>query len=203
MLITAAEPRKKNMTALFIDGEYAVSVDTVTFLSSGIRAGHEIDDDELYELIQSSNINRAKEKALCLIEYRARTKKEIEDRLLPLYGEKATGLALERLSELGLIDDFAFALEYAEMLINRKHYSRKRAEYEMIKKGIDKEIIEESLDRIDIDPVEQIKILLQTKYARRSSDEKTRAKTVNSLRAMGYNWSDINDAMNEVYDEMI
>ena len=72
MLITAAEERKKGMTALYIDGEYAVSVDTVTLMSSGYKTGSEINDEQLYELIQMSKINRAKEKALYLIEYRAR-----------------------------------------------------------------------------------------------------------------------------------
>ena len=71
MLITAAEERKKGMTALYIDGEYAVSVDTVTLVSSGFRTGSEITDEELYELINASKVSRAKEKALYLIEYRA------------------------------------------------------------------------------------------------------------------------------------
>ena len=44
MLITAAEERKKGMTALYIDGEYAVSVDTLTLAASGFRTGSEIDD---------------------------------------------------------------------------------------------------------------------------------------------------------------
>ena len=38
--------------------------------------------------------------------------------------------------------------------------------------------------------------------ARRLSNEKDRARTVNSLKAMGYRWSDIKEAMSEyIYDE--
>ena len=61
MLITAVEERKKGMSALFIDGEYAVSIDTVTFISSGKHTGSDITDEELYELIENSKISRAKE----------------------------------------------------------------------------------------------------------------------------------------------
>ena len=75
MLITAAEERKKGLTALYIDGEYAVSVDTVTFASMGFKEGKDITDEELHELLQASNIARAKEKALYLLEYRSRTRK--------------------------------------------------------------------------------------------------------------------------------
>ena len=41
----------------------------------------EITDEELYELIETSKYNRAKEKALYLIEYRSRTKRELYDNI--------------------------------------------------------------------------------------------------------------------------
>ncbi len=195
MTITGIEERKKSMTALYIDSEYAVSVDTMTFLSTGKKIGSEITDDELYELIETSKYNRAKEKALYLIEYRSRTKKELYDKLVVLFGENASERAIERLEELGLINDEKYAREYAEVLLERKGFSRQRAEFELMKKGIDKDVIEEILDELEPEPVEQIKKLLQTKFARRLSNEKDLAKTVNSLKAMGYRWSDINDAI--------
>ena len=197
MLITATEERKKSMTALFIDGEYAVSVDTMTFMSSGKKTGSEITDDELYELIEKSKISRAKEKALYLIEYKSRTKRELLDRLIPLYGQNASELAVERLEQVGLINDESFAREYAESLLLRKKFSKERTTFEMSKKGIDKSVIEEIIDEVAPDPVEQITSLLEAKFARNLSDEKGRAKTVNSLKAMGYRWSDIKDAMSE------
>ena len=203
MLITAAEERKKGLTALYIDGEYAVSVDTVTLISSGKKAGSEISDEELYELIGNSRINRAKEKALYLIEYRSRTRKEIWDRLVPLFGETAAQAALDRLEELGLINDESYARELAEQLITKKHYSRDRTVYELIKKGIDKETAEEIADEYEVEPCQQIRALIETKYARAMSDEKGRARAVNSLRAMGFRWSDIREVMSdyEEYDD--
>ena len=195
MTITGIEERKKSMTALYIDGEYAVSVDTMTFLSVGKKVGSEITDDELYELIETSKYNRAKEKALYLIEYRSRTKKELYDKLVVLFGESASERAIERLEELGLINDEKYAREYAEVLLERKGFSRQRAEFELMKKGIDKDVIEEILDELEPEPVEQIRKLLQTKFARRLSNEKDLAKTVNSLKAMGYRWSDISEAI--------
>ena len=202
MLITAAEERKKGMTALYIDGEYAVSVDTVTLASQGFRTGSEISDEELHDLLEASKVNRAKEKALYLIEYRSRTRKEIADKLIPLYGERAAESAIERLEELGLIDDEKYAREYAEQLIFRKKFSEKRAAFELLKKGIDKELAEEIIRELSPDPIEQITALLETKFARRLATEKDRARTVNSLRTMGYHWSDIREAMDSLELEM-
>ena len=151
MLITAAEERKKGLTALYLDGEYAVSVDTVTLASFGYTAGATITDEQLHELLTVSNINRAKEKALYLIEYRSRTRRELWDKLRPLYGEAAAEAAIERLEELGLINDEAYARDYAEQLIERKHFSRERAAFEMMKKGIDRELADEVLDEYEKD----------------------------------------------------
>lgn len=198
MLITAIEERKKGLSALFIDGEYALSIDTVTLVSSGKRIGSEMTDEELHDLISRSNINRAKEKALYLIEYRARSRKEIEDKLLPLYGEEAAEAAIDRLEQLGLIDDESFAREYAEQLLTKKKFSVRRALFELMKKGIDKALAEEILEEMEPDPVEQILSVIERKYARSLDDEKGRNRTINGLRAMGYQWEDIKEALSQL-----
>ncbi len=197
MLITSAEERKKGMTALFIDGEYAVSIDTVTLMSSGFRTGSEISDEQLYDLIQLSKINRAKEKALYLIEYRARSRKEIEDKLVPLYGEQAAEQAIERLGQLGLIDDEGFAREFARQLFENRHYSSKRVSFELMKKGIDRYLIDEIIEELEPDAHEQIEKILSTKYSRCLDDEKGRQRAINGLRAMGFSWYDIKDCLPE------
>lgn len=197
MLITAIEERKKGMSALFIDGEYAVSIDAVTLISSGKKTGSEISDEELYSLIEASKLARAKEKALYMIEYRARTRRELEDKLVPMFGENAAEGAIGRLEELGLINDEDFAREYARSLIEKKHFSDKRAVFELIKKGVDKELAQEVVAEMDSDPVQQIQTLLETKYSRNLNDEKGIQRTVNGLRSMGFSWYDIKDAMSD------
>ena len=202
MLITAIEERKKGMSALFIDGEYAVSIDTVTLISSGKRTGSEITDEELYDLIELSKLNRAKEKAMYLLEYRQRSSREIEEKLLPLYGEKATEAAVERLTDLGLINDESFARDYARNILEVKRFSGKRVLYEMRKKGIDKELAEEIIEEYDADPVEQIIEVINRKYLRSLNDEKGRKRIISGLRNMGYGWEDIKEAFYELDIEL-
>ena len=66
MQITAIEPRRKALSALFLDGEFAMNIDKETLLKSGYQLGMEISDEELYELKQASDLRRANEKALYL-----------------------------------------------------------------------------------------------------------------------------------------
>ncbi len=198
MLITAIEERKKGMSALFIDGEYALSIDTVTLVSSGKRQGSEITDEELYELIETSKANRAKEKALYLIEYRSRSRREIEEKLVPLYGETAAQTAVERLEQLGLINDEEYAREYATQLLENKKFGVRRAAFELMKKGIDKALAEEILEELAPDPTEQIIKVIEKKYSRCLDDEKGRNRAINGLRSMGYCWEDIKQALYEL-----
>ena len=79
MVVTAVEPRRKSFSALYIDGEFAMKLDTETLLANHIRAGVEIDDEDLHNLVIESNNKRAKEKALWLISYRDHSEKELVD----------------------------------------------------------------------------------------------------------------------------
>ena len=51
MLITAIEPRRKAMSALYIDGEFVMNLDTRTLIENRFDVGREIDDDDLHEII--------------------------------------------------------------------------------------------------------------------------------------------------------
>ena len=59
MELTAAEPRRKGLTQLYIDGEAAVKVDAEIFLLSKLKPGDQLTDEELHELIQASDARRA------------------------------------------------------------------------------------------------------------------------------------------------
>lgn len=201
MTVTALEERKKGMSAVFIDGEYAMMLDTFTLAKEGIKVGSDIDDDTLHEVIKQSNYNRAKEKALNLIEYRSRSRKEIVERLRPLYGEEAAMLAADKMVDLGLVNDNAFARDLAYELLNRKKYGAKRAVYELMRKGVDRELADEVIEELSPDPQEQIHKLLETKYAKKLYDDKSRKKTANAIAALGYSYSDINAVMRELDNE--
>ena len=194
MLITAIEPRRKALSALFLDGEFVMNLDTQTLLENRFDVGREIDDEELQEIIELSNERRAKEKALWLISYRDHSKKELRDKIRRTCDDASAEKAVERMEELGLVNDENFARRYARKLIFEKKMSKRAALFELSRKGIDKETAEEILDEIDVDYREQIKDFLDKKY-RDLSDEKTKRRAVAALQRLGYGWDDIKAAM--------
>ena len=196
MIVTAVEPRRKSFSALYIDGEYAMKLDTQTLFENHITAGVELSDEDLRGLIELSDTRRAKEKAMWLISYRDHSSKELFDKLRKDYSEDAANKALERMQELRLIDDESFARRYASEL-HSKHQSPSTIRYKLTQKGIDKDFADEIIESLEIDPKAEIEALIQKKYARALSDEKGVRRTVAALQRAGYRYSDIKSVLNE------
>lgn len=196
MVITAIEPRRKSLSAIFIDGEYALKLDTETVLSARLKVGQEIDDDRLYELIKTSDARRAKEKALWLISYRDHSEGELRQKLSKDFCEEAVNSAIERLTELGLIDDENFARKYAESL-SRKHLSNRQIQQKLRLKGIDRDLTSDTVEDLELDEKEEIRALINKKYIRKLSDEADLRRTVAALQRRGFAYSDIKAVISE------
>ncbi len=201
MTITDIVPKRKKLSAIYIDGEYAVKIDTETIIASNLSVGSEITDEQLKELIDSSEEKRAKEKALWLLSSRDHSKRELETKIRRTATADSAKKAVERMEELGLVNDEKFARRYAEELINVKHLSVRGAKYKLTEKGIDKDLADEILEELDPDPREHIEILIERKYRKNLSDEKGRRKAVAALQRMGYSWGDIKAVMSNYFED--
>lgn len=195
MLITAMEPRRKRLTALFLDGELAMKLDTETLLQAGLRIGMELDDEALYELIQRSAARRAQEKALYLLEHRSHSKKELADKISRTTGREAAERAAQRMEDLGLVDDGRYARDLAAELLRRKGFAARRAEYELLQKGIDRGMAREIVEELAPEPEEALRMLVERKYSGSLSDEKGRRRVVAALQRLGYSGEDIRSAL--------
>ncbi len=201
MLITAIEPRRKSLSAVYIDGEFAMKLDTACLLENHIKAGSEITDEELHELIKKSDAHRAKERALYLITYRDHSKKELTQKIKRTTSEEAAKQAVEKLEELGLINDDSYAERYARDLLNLKHMAPRGIIYKLQEKGIDKELANRVVEEMEIDPQIELCVIIEKKYVNRLSDEKEKRRAVAALQRLGYSWSDIKQALNNYVSE--
>ena len=204
MELTAAEPRRKGLTQLFLDGEAAVKIDTEIFVRSGLKPGDELTDDELHRLIEASDTRRAQEKALYLLEYRSHSKKELAEKIARTAASKeAAQAAADRMEELGLVDDEAYARELARVLFTRKRYGKMRVKQELRQKGIANELIEELLSEYgnEDEALENLQEILARKYPDWREDERTRRRAFAGLQRLGYSYELIRRAMAAPEDE--
>ncbi len=195
MFITAIEKRRNMLSALFLDGEFAVNIDTETLLRFRYRPGMKISDEQLNELITASDIRRANERALYLLEHRSYSKKELIEKIQRTTSKEAAQAAVDRMEELDLINDKDYAKRYMAKLFHHKGYAASRVQYELRQKGIDKEMIAELMEEEQPEPVDKILEVIQKKYLRYLQDEKGYRRAVNGLQRLGYRYEDIKQAL--------
>jgi len=210
-----AKPGKGEKIHLSLDGEYIATVNADYWFTCGIKSGSEVTPEQLEELLTESARRKMMNKALDLLSLRDYSRRELSDKLVTKAWEKKEQKDMDlgslkqqasdicdRLEELGLLNEERFARSYVDELIRRKHLSRSGLRTTLIQKGVQRDIIETVLEEVDVDPVEQIRELLETKFKTRDlSDEKQKTRTVNALLRLGYRYNEIHAAMGDQLED--
>ena len=115
-----------------------------------------------YDLKVNDNIERfydeisyeaSLEKGIFLISLKDRTKKEIRLKLEEKFRNKSAILqAIEKLEELGYLNDLNYAISYIES----KTYGKNRISYNLFQKGIDRSTVEKAYLTLDEEKEENI-----------------------------------------------
>ncbi len=190
---------KANKIHIYVDEEYRATVDSDFWYSEKYRNYKEINEEELTELLNTVSFRRAYNKGLDFLSRRPYGTKELIKKICEKGHEKESAQkACERLLELGLLNDEEYARILANDLLERKSYSMKRIKQELAFRGIDREIIENTVDSLDNEPQKSIIILVKKKYINKLNDEKGKKRTVDALLRLGYSYSDIKNALNTI-----
>ncbi len=197
MKITSIEPFKgKTLKVSFESGE-------PIFINSDIAAEYHLEKDieipqgGIDDIVRANDIRRAKERALYLLDNRDYSYAELFKKLSENYDEDICYEVLNRLAELGCIDDRRYARYLAEKLCAVKKYGYFKAREEMRLKGLSRDIIEEALEEYTGDCSERLLELIDKKYARYLTDEKGVKKVKAALARLGYSFADINAAISD------
>lgn len=200
MKITAKQG-KGTKIHIHIDGEYLLTVDEDFWFSSGYVSGDEIDDGDLAAFKEAAGSRLAFNSAMFSLDMRDHSEREIRQKLSRKYDEQSVDTAVEKLLDLGLVNDRRYAEHLCRELFERKKFGKSRVISELYRKGISREIINEVLDEYEEenepDNVERIVDIIRKKYYNKLIDEKSRQKTVAALVRLGYSFSDIHQAMSE------
>lgn len=188
MTITNIKTGKKGNILIYADGEYVLSVPREVFLKAFLKKGDTISKKDILSLSEQTNAYKANFKALNLLSYRAHSKKELEEKLKHRIDEKSAKIATEKMENIGLINDEAYAKEYAMHLSKNKMYSLKRISFELSKKGIEHDIISKVFEEIEINEEENIQKILSKKTF---SNEKEKKRVIAYLIRLGYSWEKI------------
>lgn len=201
MKISSVQPFKgKTLKLDFEEGE-PVFINADVAAQFHLKVGMELPEAALEEIVKANDIRRAKERALYLLDIKDYSYVEMFRKLSESYSEDICFEVLNRLVELGCINDRRYAERWAEHLCVTKKFGYYKAKEELKRKGLPGDIIEEALEPYKDNCSERIAELINKKYAKYLCDEKGVNKVKAALARMGYSFSEINQAIKSFYDE--
>ena len=202
MTITQLQETKKGRFSVFANGEFLFSVHKDTFLlRPELAVGRQVTVETLEEIRLEDEALSCKEKALTLLEYSSHSAGRLAEKLRRHYPPETVEQVVQRLRELGLLDDLDYGRRLAADLLNLRGYSLGRVRQTLYQRRLDKETIDQVMGELsEIDQIAPIVALVNKKYLQKLREPRGREKVAAALQRRGYRYDEIREALSQVTD---
>lgn len=149
MKITKIEIQKKDKHRynIFIDGVFAFGLYEDSVLKYGLRTGDELNEEKIKEMREFDEFGYGKKTAYSFLAYKPRSKKDLVKKLKQKkLSDKIIEDIIELLEKQKYLDDKIYAKNYLEDKLNSKPIGKRLAKLKLFEKGIDKELIETTIN---------------------------------------------------------
>ena len=206
--ITAIKETKKGRLALFLDGEFAFSLDEETFAAADLHVEDELDAWQLEELRRKSDTRKAVDRALDILALRDHAAGELYQKLCRKFDPHSAAAAVAKAEELGLLNDESYARRRAAELL-RKRKSRREIAADLNAKGIDRDTAAAVVDELVAAPaagegyrpeLPAAVALIEKSYARKLAEGK-RPQVMAALARRGFPHGVIREAVDRFAGE--
>ncbi|NND73277.1 MAG: hypothetical protein HKN43_17010 [Rhodothermales bacterium] len=205
--VTAIKAQKSiSRVSLYLDESFAFGLAVSVLAGSPVKVGQRLSAEVLRSLLDADFKQKARHVAFNYLSFRARTASELRLRLNKYSGSaEFVEEIVEEFIKLQLVDDESYALEFVSSRHRSKGHGPSRLRSDLMKKGVNREIIEAALSSLDSTRMDQrAEDLLRTKwrsYGRLESTEKRRNRSIAFLLRRGYNYGIARDAYNKVEND--
>lgn len=185
------QQKRKDRVNVYINNEYGFSCSEELIFLHSLKKDMSIDIDNLSHIIDEEDYIKCKNDALRAVEKSYKTEKEIINKLIEKgYSDKNINRVIRFLKEYDFINDCKYVELYVDEKIKKR--GRKRIKYELLKKGIEENIINDKLDNISYEYESSIiKVLAEKKYSilidKENNSFKIYNKLFNYFSRLGYN----------------
>ena len=201
--ISALEVQKRNKerVSVFLDGEYAFSLTLIE--AARLHKGQTLSDSEIAELRARDSIERAVDQAVRFLSFRPRSTSEIRDNLTKKQvPPEAIEAALKRLTQLGYVDDLAFARYWVN---NRDEFRPKgplALRQELREKGITSRLCDQVLAEVDFADAAYRAVQRQVRRWNGLDQTTFRQKVYEFLARRGFRAETIRDVTGRLQEEL-
>ncbi len=194
------QKKRRNRFSVFLDEQFGFGLSQDTLLKSGIARGDTLDDAQIDRILQMEERYRIKEKAFRLLAVRARSRKELADRLGDAgYDKSNITDIIDMLEQQHYINDAEFAVMFARSRMISKPCGRLLLRRELKQKGLDDAHIERAIAEVfkDTDEVRTARQVAEKRRKRLASvdEAKARKRITDLLLRRGFSWDVVHEIM--------
>jgi regulatory protein len=141
-------PRKPGRYIVDVDGREFAVVNFEVLTETKTKIGVVVDDARAAQLREANDVVETYDRALNLLAFRARSARELGRRLMDKGASAAcTEKVIEKLREVGLIDDADFARQVARSKVSGGA-SRRGVHQELFKRGVARDVADEAVTEV-------------------------------------------------------
>lgn len=167
-----------------------------------LSEGMSVSPSALEQIKGADILRKAKKRSLYLLGERDMCRGELLSKLTKTYGSEIAEEAVDYAAELGYINDEEYAPKLAEYLIRRKRWGVYRAKRDMIHRGLDAELVENTLAEFSEEELdEELCGLIEKKYSSKISDYDDRRRTIAALMRRGYGYASIKRCIERLLED--
>ncbi|GEL05860.1 recombination regulator RecX [Rummeliibacillus sp. G93] len=189
----SAQKRNQERYNIFLNEEYAFSVDEGILIQYGLTKGKVLDSLTVEEIAFDDEIQRAFNRSLSYLSYQMRSEHEVRQKLKGLeFGDAVIQEALQKLKKLGFLNDES----YSRALVETKKKTAKKGpraiKMDLKKRGIEENLQQRVLDEFSEDEQAKIAKQLAEKVVRsehRKTPVQIKQKIQDLLLRKGYSYS--------------
>ena len=198
---------EKNVT-LVLDNDEKLFLAFEVFIKSGLRKNDEISESRFTSLIEENQTYHLKQKAFRLLGRRQHSAFELKLKLRQKgYKNDLISSVVIQLLESNYLNDYDFAKTFTEENIKNKLWGSRKIEAELIKKGVDKEIITQVISEkfSNENQLEKAIELGKKKYkslvVRNTDKDKIQPKLYAFLLSKGYDYDIIKRMIDSIIEK--
>lgn len=193
------QKKDKNRCSVFINEEFAFGIDLDCVIKYDIQKGNRYTDGEYEKLLQKLQYEKAKFAALRYINYSPRSIKETRDKLQSFeFEESIIDKTIDFLLSYGYLDDLEYAKVFIRSRIEGKRHGRNKVSYDLIMRGVGKDISGPILDQYQDAEYEGATYLYKKRTkGKELRDYKERIKITRYLQGRGYSYDTIKEVIQE------
>ena len=204
-MITAIT-RERGRLRVIINDDSEVLVPLSLFRERPLTVGEPIDMEEYDQWLLLRQYRHALDRAVAFLAGRARSRREMEERLLRSgYRPCTVEMVLYKLEKEGLLDDADFARQWVDARSARR-MGRGRIAQELRRKGVSGREAEDALEGLSVEELLEGAIVLVEKAMTRTPSGEDPRKTAARITAMlarrGYDYDTAREAISRVMEDI-